>query len=440
MDLYHVNKETGEAGKCSATKGKCPFGGSADHFTSPEAARHAYEQSQSTFESKPKFDLSTLAPHWEAQLPEPVQRKIEKRVNEISAREGELRELGPSDPLDYLTPRTGAIRERGVWLVNTSELDDYQGSEDFLIAIHSRQGGGNRECYCDDYDDHEDGCLAVNNDELESHPQFEFYEDDEFDSTYTTHYFRSGLTAYDVAQLERRKLLNNEISNELELRKLVNGGHLPPWAILGDGKAYQEYVRAKSNYSYTSKAAKEAQDTLAKVKPAIDSIRNMQPLTDEQKQELEPLVRRGYDKGSGFFNSYRDLLEKNETLRAAQARHDQAEKLPPGELRDYLIGDRGTGTYEATEMRGRRKVQVKKSYQRGTLLGKELEYAKGQAAYSQKQFKEKLKELNEKSKELKEKAERGLRDQEELEKKRKKAWSSGWPGLMRDVPEIKESF
>lgn len=41
--FYHVNKETGETGKCSAVKGKCPFGGSDEHFTSEDAARYYYE-------------------------------------------------------------------------------------------------------------------------------------------------------------------------------------------------------------------------------------------------------------------------------------------------------------------------------------------------------------------------------------------------------------
>lgn len=47
--LYHVNKSTGEAGKCKAEKGKCPFGGADEHFTSPEAARSFYESNQHSF-------------------------------------------------------------------------------------------------------------------------------------------------------------------------------------------------------------------------------------------------------------------------------------------------------------------------------------------------------------------------------------------------------
>jgi len=44
---FHVNA-AGEAGKCKATKGNCPFGGEAEHFTSAEAAREHYEKSMQT--------------------------------------------------------------------------------------------------------------------------------------------------------------------------------------------------------------------------------------------------------------------------------------------------------------------------------------------------------------------------------------------------------
>jgi hypothetical protein len=40
---FHINSN-GEAGRCSATKGGCPFGGESEHFTSAEAAREHYEK------------------------------------------------------------------------------------------------------------------------------------------------------------------------------------------------------------------------------------------------------------------------------------------------------------------------------------------------------------------------------------------------------------
>ncbi len=39
---FHVNSN-GEAGRCSATKGKCPFGGEDQHFSSADEARAAFE-------------------------------------------------------------------------------------------------------------------------------------------------------------------------------------------------------------------------------------------------------------------------------------------------------------------------------------------------------------------------------------------------------------
>lgn len=44
MSKFHVN-DKGEAGQCRAEKGGCPFGGEAQHYSSPENARQAYELS-----------------------------------------------------------------------------------------------------------------------------------------------------------------------------------------------------------------------------------------------------------------------------------------------------------------------------------------------------------------------------------------------------------
>lgn len=46
MAKFHVN-ENGDAGPCGAKRGKCPFGGEDEHYSSAEAAREAYEKRQS---------------------------------------------------------------------------------------------------------------------------------------------------------------------------------------------------------------------------------------------------------------------------------------------------------------------------------------------------------------------------------------------------------
>lgn len=62
-----------------------------------------------------------------------------------------------------------------------------------VIAVYTRQGGGNRECYCDEYDgpghpDEQTSCGS--NEALQAHPMYLRDEDDEFDCTYATFYFR----------------------------------------------------------------------------------------------------------------------------------------------------------------------------------------------------------------------------------------------------------
>lgn len=60
-----------------------------------------------------------------------------------------------------------------------------------VIAIYTRQGGGNRECYCDKSTDHLPGqCYAACNEELARHPLYIRDADDDFDATYATFYFR----------------------------------------------------------------------------------------------------------------------------------------------------------------------------------------------------------------------------------------------------------
>lgn len=44
MAKFHINREDGTVGPCNATKGKCPYGGDENHFTSMAAAADAYEK------------------------------------------------------------------------------------------------------------------------------------------------------------------------------------------------------------------------------------------------------------------------------------------------------------------------------------------------------------------------------------------------------------
>jgi hypothetical protein len=79
-----------------------------------------------------------------------------------------------------------------------------KGADGPVIAVYTRQGGGNRECYCSEaYDPAQrqdqrpiaeqhvpSNCYAACNEALAAHPLYARDRDDDFDSTYATFYFR----------------------------------------------------------------------------------------------------------------------------------------------------------------------------------------------------------------------------------------------------------
>jgi len=58
MAKFHIN-DRGEAGVCKANNGGCPFGSEAEHFSSAEEARQAFEEANSSFV---KIDVPQKSP------------------------------------------------------------------------------------------------------------------------------------------------------------------------------------------------------------------------------------------------------------------------------------------------------------------------------------------------------------------------------------------
>lgn len=59
MAKYHISPSTGDPGLCSAKPGNCPYGHNVEHFTSPGAARLAYEKILADVEA-PTLENNTL--------------------------------------------------------------------------------------------------------------------------------------------------------------------------------------------------------------------------------------------------------------------------------------------------------------------------------------------------------------------------------------------
>lgn len=75
------------------------------------------------------------------------------------------------------------------------------------IAVYTRNGGGNRECWEEEADDcHCTGCIATRH--LPAHPLYSSDRDDDFDETYATFYFnipddwRERLAALDIGEFD----------------------------------------------------------------------------------------------------------------------------------------------------------------------------------------------------------------------------------------------
>lgn len=91
MSKFHVT-DKGEAGQCRAEKGGCPFGGDAQHYSSPEVARQAYELSM----AGEQFATVTKKP-----TTEKVVKAAEKLKNTLDERLGRNTDqpLHPNLPL-----------------------------------------------------------------------------------------------------------------------------------------------------------------------------------------------------------------------------------------------------------------------------------------------------------------------------------------------------
>jgi hypothetical protein len=449
--LYHVNPETGATGKCSATKGGCPFGSTDEHFTSAEAARAAFESSQKTFSGVSKSaDLSTILPDWHDKLPSHIETKIAKKLRDdfefVRAVEAGEIETKYAYTENFLTPPVFATRDRGAYFTDSiDEYDDNPLEDEYYIAIHSRQGGGNRECYCYDVeeDGHESGCSAASNDELEDHPQFVTYRDNDFDSTYTTHYFKAGSTKEDREKHEAQQKLVGRFNNAKAHKQAIESGEVPPWSILtNETEPIGVYRSAKKAAANRTTALDRDKAAATSIKAGIEAIKNADELTEA---EVATLSQHAAD----FSNRYlfRSLASDLKTLRtkkaevaATESMTTEAEALPDGDLKDYLLGDRGTGTYNTTVKQGRRNVTVAKTYQKGTRLGKELEERKRDLGYAENAVKRPLEKLEEKYKTLSTQITTQQAQLDELETQRVKAWRVGWPGTVRDMPAIPKEF
>lgn len=161
---------------------------------------------------------------------------LEEVANKPVVESAELEDIALEDFPGVLRPRGTTIIAPG----ESADANDFHvnNGDSCWLAIYARQGGGNDECYCDNLDNlelHEDGCLYENNERIRYAPGYvaDFYG--EFDSTYITFLFDTGLNKEELDALEKDAyIMQTELREVTEARRmldLIKKGSLPVWAL-----------------------------------------------------------------------------------------------------------------------------------------------------------------------------------------------------------------
>ncbi|WP_427019388.1 hypothetical protein ACQCSX_22105 (plasmid) [Pseudarthrobacter sp. P1] len=159
-------------------------------------------------------------------------------------------------------------RERGTYLEEDVETGDA------VIVVHTRNGGGNRECWGEHADD--DPCTGcIQEDIIPTLPTYLRDEDDDGDRTYANNFFR----AVDVEAgraLVAADRMNKGLSLRNHLRRAIADGKCAPWEILsqvhGESVPYElvsKHSEAVKNERSHSRYAKAAEGVLEVVEAGM---------------------------------------------------------------------------------------------------------------------------------------------------------------------------
>ena len=266
----------------------------------------------------------------------------------------------------------------GPWLVRydpnhpdgSSTYDDGPVRDDEMLAlqVHTRNGGGNRECYCG-RDRHDDDCLAPVIDALQSHPLHLHDEDDDFDPTYADFWFRiPDEHRQAFLEVHRNRRAATAYANSEALREDMLAGEVPPWRLLADQKrlaAIGEQLQRAKNRRMDPLIRERHERYVAEA----DTANGWLTGSDEPGTFNAITVMRDLSRPSSTFTYRRDdVVEVGRKFRTTAAEVDrfkqlraEAELASP-RLREWMLGDREPATYQVQESSGRRARIVTKTY------------------------------------------------------------------------------
>lgn len=201
-------------------------------------------------------------------------------------------------------------------------------------------------------------------------------DEDEYFDDVETNYFRTPLSnpeinakvlaaLDDMPRVYLRDRLLAEANN-------YAAGTQPVWHLLADEdelKSARDAANAAAranNLGYAAERAEKGERNLSTLREIVASG-ELSP-ADKKKfwgEKIDPLVGGGYDNQIRMVDAAETLIERDkkvEKVRRLDAAIAEAEALPAGELRDFLLAERPEQSYPQTEGTGRNKRTVYKKY------------------------------------------------------------------------------
>ena len=362
MARYHVNPETGNASACRATK-SCPFGGEADHFATKAEAQASFEQasgaglaSLTRGNARIETGRATALSHWRVKTIPPAAdgTTFEQAWNAYFSplTEPQLPAVDTEKVLREELGNPDFGRERGGLSLEVydDETDEYvtatpevlanPAGRRFAAVIHTRNGGGNKECWCED-ESHPDGpCTAAKHDTLTEHASYLYDEEDDFDRTYTTYYFSIDVSKHDYGSLLKQEEAYRAQDGRARILEMMEDGEMAPWQVMPVNKATEK--AAKESWArYREETAKTAPQYYgsASTRPTEEHLKDLRAI-EKAVKEGKPLPKLEASWGRGMRSSLssvdryrRDRERAQEELEGLVAARDLHSK---GQLPDSV--------------------------------------------------------------------------------------------------------
>lgn len=391
-------------------------------------------------------DVPGLAEAWQERfgvLAEPEPPTVERLTNQLMGSPEWGRHRG-GPWLEVLDD----TREDGTRSYTTEEPPGPD--EPLVLRVHTRNGGGNRECWHDEdavTDEHGlvDGCVGCTNEKLQQHPWYLTDRDDRFDCTYADFLFQvpdehreAFVAAADTAAFARRW---DSAHAALEA---IRAGKAAPWNILATAEqitAHRDHVRELTRQLIAPWRREQVEAEIGQT----DEFAGLLAGAPEPNDRQNPRIQIQDDsKASGARFIFRsDVVKAGVQAREARERAGRFARLRTeiesgglsDELRDYLVGDRPPTTYQATEGSGRRARTVTRTYTPVSDFRQNEQKAVDDNRRYGATYREVEQLIVGHQAALRDRVARADAAQAQLDTvMREGEWALGWPGASADVP------